>query len=248
MALVAHAATLEARIPFIHFFDGFRVSHEVNKIEQLTEDDVRAMIDMKLVEAHRQRALSPERPKLRGTAQNPDVFFQAREACNPFYDACAGIVQKTMDRFAKLTGRQYHLFDYFGAADAERVIIIMGSGCGVVEETVDKLAAEGQKIGLVKVRLYRPFDNAALLAALPKSVKQIAVLDRTKEPGANAEPLFQDVITALAQCWPGPLPKVIGGRYGLSSKEFTPAMVVAVYDELKKPPPRRVSPSASATT
>ncbi len=204
MALIAQAATLEARVPFLHFFDGFRISHEVNKIEQLTEDDVRAMIDMKLVEAHRRRALSPERPQLRGTAQNPDVFFQAREACNPFYDAAAAIVQKTMDKFAALCGRQYHLFDYVGAADAERVVVIMGSGCGVVEETVEKLVAEGQKIGLVKVRLYRPFDNAALLAALPKSVKRIAVLDRTKEPGASGEPLYQDVITALAEERQGP--------------------------------------------
>ncbi len=239
MALIAQTATLEARVPFLHFFDGFRISHEVNKIEQLTEDDVRAMIDMKLVEAHRRRALSPERPQLRGTAQNPDVFFQAREACNPFYDAAAAIVQKTMDKFAALCGRQYHLFDYVGAADADRVVVIMGSGCGVVEETVEKLVAEGQKIGLVKVRLYRPFDNAALLAALPKSVKRIAVLDRTKEPGASGEPLYQDVITALAEEGKAPLPQVIGGRYGLSSKEFTPAMAAAVFAELAKPAPRR---------
>ena len=239
MALIAQTATLEARVPFLHFFDGFRISHEVNKIEQLTEDDVRAMIDMKLVKAHRRRALSPERPQLRGTAQNPDVFFQAREACNPFYDAAAAIVQKTMDKFAALCGRQYHLFDYVGAADADRVVVIMGSGCGVVEETVEKLVAEGQKIGLVKVRLYRPFDNAALLAALPKSVKRIAVLDRTKEPGASGEPLYQDVITALAEEGKAPLPQVIGGRYGLSSKEFTPAMAAAVFAELAKPAPRR---------
>ena len=239
MALIAQAATLEARIPFLHFFDGFRISHEVNKIEQLTEDDVRAMIDMELVHAHRQRALSPERPQLRGTAQNPDVFFQAREACNKFYDAAAAVVQKTMDKFAALAGRQYHLFDYVGAADADRVVVIMGSGCGVVEETVEKLVAEGQKVGVVMVRLYRPFDNAALLAALPKSVKRIAVLDRTKEPGASGEPLYQDVITALAEGWAGPPPQVIGGRYGLSSKEFTPAMAAAVYAELSKASPRR---------
>ena len=201
MAMVGHSATLEARVPFLHFYDGFRISHEVNKIEQLTEDDVAAMIDMDLVAAHRQRALSPERPKLRGTAQNPDVFFQAREACNPFYAACAGIVQKHMDKFAKLTGRQYHLFDYVGAADADRVIVIMGSGIGVVEETVDKLVSEGQKVGLVKVRLFRPWDSRALVAALPQTVKQIAVLDRTKEPGAAGEPLYQDVVTALTECW-----------------------------------------------
>jgi pyruvate-ferredoxin/flavodoxin oxidoreductase len=239
MALIAQAATLEARVPFLHFFDGFRISHEVNKIEQLTEDDVRAMIDMKLVEAHRRRALSPERPQLRGTAQNPDVFFQAREACNPFYDAAAGIVQKTMDKFAALCGRHYHLFDYVGAADADRVVVIMGSGCGVVEETVEKLLGEGQKVGMVKVRLYRPFDNAALLSALPKSARKIAVLDRTKEPGASGEPLYQDVITALAENGKGPLPQVIGGRYGLSSKEFTPAMAAAVFAELAKPAPKR---------
>ncbi len=166
MALIAHSATLEARVPFIHFYDGFRISHEVNKIEQLTEDDVSAMIDMELVAAHRHRALSPERPKLRGTAQNPDVFFQAREACNPFYAACAGIVQKHMDEFAKLVGRQYHLFDYTGAPDADRVIVIMGSGIGVVEETVDKLVSEGQKVGVLKVRLFRPWDSSALVAAL----------------------------------------------------------------------------------
>ncbi len=252
MAMVAHSATLEARVPFLHFYDGFRISHEVNKIEQLTEDDVRAMIDMDLVAAHRRRALSPERPKLRGTAQNPDVFFQAREACNPFYAACAGIVQKHMDKFAKLTGRQYHLFDYVGAADADRVIVIMGSGIGVVEETVDKLVPEGQKVGLLKVRLFRPWDSRALVAALPKTVKKIAVLDRTKEPGAAGEPLYQDVVTALAECWaeklsPRPLgegtgyslPRVIGGRYGLSSKEFTPAMVAAVYEELTKAQPKQ---------
>ncbi len=253
MAAIAQSATLEARVPFLHFYDGFRISHEVNKIEQLTEDDVRAMIDMDLVAAHRQRALSPERPKLRGTAQNPDVFFQAREACNPYYDACAAIVQKHMDKFAKIAGRQYHLFDYVGAADADRVIVIMGSGSGVVEETVEALAAEGQKIGLVKVRLFRPWSVKDFLAALPKTVTKIAVLDRTKEPGGAGEPLYQDVVTSLAEGWaaphPSPLPKgegtngtvpsVIGGRYGLSSKEFTPAMVAGVYAELAKPQPKQ---------
>src|SRR5512140_3762428 len=184
MALIAHAATLEARVPFIHFYDGFRISHEVNKIEQLTEDDVKAMIDMDLVAAHRERALSPERPKLRGTAQNPDVFFQARETCNPYYAKCAGIVQKHMDKFAKIVGRQYHLFDYVGAPDAERVIVIMGSGIGVVEETIDHLLPQGEKIGVLKVRVYRPWDSDAFIKAMPKTVKKIAVLDRTKEPGA----------------------------------------------------------------
>jgi len=238
LALIAHAATLEARIPFMHFYDGFRISHEVNKIEQLTEEQVAQMIEMDLVAAHRARALSPENPKLRGTAQNPDVFFQAREACNKFYDACPGIVQKTMDKFARLFGRQYHLFDYVGAADAERVIVCMGSGSGVIEETVDYLIARGEKVGLVKIHLFRPLDVKAMLAAFPKSVKKIAVLDRTKEPGANGEPLFQDVVTAMAEHWQGPLPKIISGRYGLSSKEFTPAHVKAVYDELAKPQPK----------
>lgn len=243
MALIAHAATLEARVPFIHFYDGFRISHEVNKIEQLTEDDVRAMIDMKLVQAHRERALTPEHPKLRGTAQNPDVFFQARETCNPFYAAVPGIVQKTMDKFARLCGRQYHLFDYTGAPDAERVIVIMGSGIGVVEEALDRLVAEGQKVGVLKVRLFRPLDCKALVAALPKTVKTIAVLDRTKEPGAAGEPLYQDVITALSECWAahsgnGSFPRVIGGRYGLSSKEFTPAQVAGVFQEMTKAQPK----------
>jgi pyruvate-ferredoxin/flavodoxin oxidoreductase len=244
MALIAHSATLETRVPFLHFFDGFRISHEVNKIEQLTEDDCKAMIDMDLVAAHRERALSPERPKLRGTAQNPDVFFQARETCNPYYDACAAIVQKHMDKFAKLVGRQYHLFDYAGAPDADRVIVIMGSGIGVVEETVDKLIAEGQKVGVLKIRLFRPWSAQDMIAVLPKTVKKIAVLDRTKEPGAASEPLFQDVITSLADLWAdhsgnAPMPRVVGGRYGLSSKEFTPAMVAAVYDELAKTSPKR---------
>jgi pyruvate-ferredoxin/flavodoxin oxidoreductase len=243
MALIAHAATLEARVPFLHFYDGFRLSHEVNKIEQLTDEQVAQMIDMKLVQAHRQRALSPERPVLRGTAQNPDVFFQAREACNPFYDAVAGIVQKSMDKFASLFGRQYHLFDYVGAPDAERVIIAMSSGCGVVEETVDKFVAEGQKVGLVKIHLFRPFDVQAFLGALPKTVKNIAVLDRTKEPGGAGEPVYQDVITALAEGWadyaPGvAVPRVIGGRYGLSSKEFTPAQAAGVFAEMSKAKPK----------
>jgi pyruvate-ferredoxin/flavodoxin oxidoreductase len=243
-ALIAHAATLEARVPFIHFYDGFRISHEVNKIEQLTEDDCRAMMDPELIRCHRERALSPESPKLRGTAQNPDHFFQAREACNPFYDACADVVQKTMDKFAELTGRQYHLFDYVGAEDADRVIVIMTSGCGVVEDTVDKLIEDGEKVGMVKVRLYRPLDGKRFVEALPKSVRSIAALDRTKEPGALGEPLYQDVVTALAEEWTstsgnGSIPRVIGGRYGLSSKEFTPAMVKGVFDEMKKSEPKR---------
>ncbi|MHC4179729.1 MAG: pyruvate:ferredoxin (flavodoxin) oxidoreductase, partial [Planctomycetota bacterium] len=241
MALIAQAATLEARVPFIHFYDGFRISHEVNKIEQLTEDDVRAMIDLELVQAHRQRAMNPQRPVLRGTAQNPDHFFQAREACNPYYQATPAIVQKTMDKFAKLVGRQYKLFEYVGPPDADRVIVAMTSGTGVVEETVEKLVAEGQKVGLLRVRLYRPLDAGLFVAALPKTVKAVAALDRTKEPGAGGEPLYLDVVAALAEHWPGangPTPKVVGGRYGLSSKEFTPAMVKPVFDELAKTEPK----------
>ena len=244
MAMIAHSATFEARIPFLHFFDGFRTSHEVNKIEQLSEEDVRSMIDMELVQDHRRRALSPDEPKLRGTAQNPDVFFQAREACNRYYDAAPGIVQETMDRFAAMTGRQYRLFDYEGAADAERLIVIMGSACGAVSEAVRKLNAAGEKVGVLKIRLFRPFDVAACVAAIPETVKHIATMDRTKEPGAPGEPLYEDVITALAEGWKAhtgsdALPRVIGGRYGLSSKEFTPAMVKAAFDELTKAEPKR---------
>jgi len=237
MALVAQAATLEARVPFLHFFDGFRTSHEVDKIEQLSDDDLRAMIDDELVRAHRARALSPEHPVLRGSAQNPDVFFQMRETVNPYYAAVPGIVQKAMDKFAKLTGRSYHLFDYIGAPDAERAVIIMASGGETAEATVRYLVERGEKVGVMRVRLYRPFDEKAFLKALPKSVKSIAVLDRTKEPGAGGEPLYMDVVNALFEGGRTDV-KVIGGRYGLSSKEFTPAMVKAVLDELKKPEPK----------
>src|SRR3954453_19836835 len=233
MALIAQAASLESRIPFVHFFDGFRTSHEVAKVEQLTPDDLRAMIDPELVAAHRARALSPDRPVIRGTAQNPDVYFQAREACNSYYLASPTIVQNAMDKFAQIVGRQYHLFDYVGAPDAERVIVIMGSGAEGAQETVEALTARGEKIGLLKVRLYRPFDVEGFVAAIPASVRSLAVLDRTKEPGATGEPLYCDVITALAEM--GRPLKVIGGRYGLASKEFTPAMVKSVYDELAKP-------------
>jgi pyruvate-ferredoxin/flavodoxin oxidoreductase len=241
-ALIAQAATLEARVPVLHFFDGFRTSHEVNKIVQLTADDIRAMIDEDLVRAHRARALSPDRPVLRGSAQNPDVFFQAREAINLFYDAVPTIMQKTMDRFATLSGRQYHLFDYIGAKDAERVLVIMGSGAEVAEETVEALTAGGEKVGVLKVRLFRPFPAETFVAALPATTRSIAVLDRTKEPGALGEPLYQDVLTALIETRGGSggsIPCVIGGRYGLSSKEFTPAMVAAVFEELSKETPKR---------
>jgi pyruvate-ferredoxin/flavodoxin oxidoreductase len=236
MALIAQAASLESRIPFLHFFDGFRTSHEVAKVEQLTPDDLRAMIDDQLVSAHRDRSLNPDRPVLRGTAQNPDVFFQAREACNPYYLAAPTIVQDAMDKFAKIVGRQYHLFDYTGATDAERILIMMGSGADVAHETVDALVAAGEKVGLLKVRLYRPFAVEAFVQALPASVKSIAVLDRSKEPGATGEPLYCDVITALAEMGAGK--KVIGGRYGLASKEFTPAMVKGVLDELSRKAPK----------
>ena len=234
-ALIAQAATLRSRLPFIHFFDGFRTSHEVSKIEMLDESVLRALIDEKLIDAHRARGLSPEHPMLRGTAQNPDAFFQGREAANPYYAACPDIVQKIIDDFAALTGRSYNLFDYVGAPDADRVVVLMGSGCETVDETVEALRATGEKVGIVKVRLYRPFDGRRFVAALPASVKKITVLDRTKEPGATGEPLYQDCLTAIMEEWSArfpnaPLPKVLTGRYGLSSKEFTPAMVKAVYD------------------
>ena len=242
LALVAHAATLEARVPFLHFFDGFRTSHEVNVIDAVSDDAIRAMIREDLIHAHRQRALSPDHPVLRGSAQNPDVFFQAREACNLFYLATPEIVQRTMDRFAELTGRSYHLFDYVGAPDAERVVVLMGSGNGAVADTVQALAARDEKVGAVNVRLFRPFSADAFTAALPATVTSIAVLDRTKEPGAPGEPLYQDVVTAFAeQLMTGrrtSIPRVIGGRYGLASKEFDPPMVKAVFDELAKPEPK----------
>ncbi len=243
-ALISQAAALKARLPFVQFFDGFRSSHEINKLEQLTEDDMRAMIDEDLIRDHRARALSPDHPVLRGSAQNPDVFFQARETVNPYYRDCPGIVQETMDRFAELTGRRYHLFDYYGAPDAERVVMLMGSAWETAQEAVEFLVSKGEKVGLVKVRLYRPFSNEALLAALPKSVKFIATLDRTKEPGAAGEPLYKDVVTAIAEArsdGSSPFaadPKVFCGRYGLSSKEFTPGMVKGVLDNLNSATPK----------
>jgi len=241
MAMIAQMATLRSRIPFMHFFDGFRTSHEVNKLDLLFEEEVRELLDEELVTAHRARALNPDKPVLHGSAQNPDVFFQAREACNLFYMAVPGIVQQAMDRFAKLTNRRYKLFDYQGAPDAERVLVQMGSGVGASGEAVQALAARGEKVGLLTVRLYRPFDTEAFAAALPRSVRAIAVLDRTKEPGAVGEPLYQDIVTALVEAWPQDLatPKVIGGRYGLSSKEYTPAMAKAALDELRKSQPKR---------
>ncbi|MEK7436753.1 MAG: pyruvate:ferredoxin (flavodoxin) oxidoreductase [Pseudomonadota bacterium] len=241
MAMIAQMATLRARVPFMHFFDGFRTSHEVNRLELLLEEEVRQLIDDDLVSAHRARALNPDKPVLRGSAQNPDVFFQAREACNSFYMAVPGIVQASMDRFATLTKRQYRIFDYQGAADAERVLVQMGSGVGASGEAVRALAARGEKVGLLTVRLYRPFDTQAFIAALPRSVRALSVLDRTKEPGAVGEPMYQDIVTALVEAWPQDLatPKVTGGRYGLSSKEYTPAMAKAALDELAREQPKR---------
>jgi pyruvate-ferredoxin/flavodoxin oxidoreductase len=235
-ALIAHAATLQTRVPFLHFFDGFRTSHEINKVEQLTLDDMRAMIDDELVLAHRARALNPDSPVVRGTAQNPDVFFQARESVNPYYQAAPDIVQETMDKFAEVVGRQYHLFDYVGAPDAEKVIVIMGSGAEVAHDTAVFLRAAGEKVGVLKVRLYRPFSVKHFLSALPDTVKIIAAMDRTKEPGSVGEPLYQDCVSAVFEG--GREVRVVGGRYGLSSKEFTPAMVKGIFDEMGKKDPR----------
>jgi pyruvate-ferredoxin/flavodoxin oxidoreductase len=242
-ALIAQQATLASRVPFLHFFDGFRTSHEVQKIEELTFDDMRAMIDYDLVIEHRKRALSPEHPTIAGTAQNPDVYFQGRETVNKFYMAVPKIVQETMDKFARIVGRQYKLFDYVGAPDAEKIIVIMGSGAETVHETVDYLTARGEKVGLVKVRLYRPFSVEHFVAALPKTVKKIAVLDRTKEPGSLGEPLYLDVVGAVEEGISEgiasftEMPLILGGRYGLGSKEFTPAMVKGVFDNLDSPTP-----------
>jgi pyruvate-ferredoxin/flavodoxin oxidoreductase len=244
LALIAHSATLESRIPFLHFFDGFRTSHEVSKIEMLTEDDMRALINMDRVFEHRQRALSPDHPVLRGTAQNPDVFFQIRETANAFYDACPDKVQAAMDKFAQVVGRQYRLFEYVGAPDAERVVVMMGSGAEAAQEAVEALNARGEKVGLVKVRLYRPFSVKHFYEALPITVRSLAVLDRTKESGAAGEPLYLDIVNAIQEGRRSGFgkvqiaPVVIGGRYGLSSKEFTPAMVKAVLDNLKSAKPK----------
>ena len=243
-ALIAQAATLESRVPFLHVFDGFRTSHEVMKIEELSDEQIRALIDEQLVQAHRARALTPDRPVMRGTAQNPDVFFQSRERANSLYLQAPEMVERTMKRFAEATGRQYQLFDYVGASDAERVIIMMGSGCEAAEETVTALVAGGEKIGLLKVRLYRPFSVSHLVAGLPSTTQAIAVLDRTKEPGGAGEPLYQDVVTGISEALTTGIapfdkaPRIVGGRYGLGSKEFTPAMVKSVFDELLKENPK----------
>ena len=243
-ALISQAASLRSRIPFLHFFDGFRTSHEVARTERLSDDDLRALIDMQAVFAHRQRGLTPDKPVIRGTAQNPDAFFQAREAINPFYDVCPGIVAETMEAFAEQVGRRYHLFDYVGHPEAERLIILMGSGAEAAHETVEWLANKGEKVGVLKVRLYRPWSNEHLLAALPKTVRSIAVLDRSKEPGCPGEPLYLDVVCAMHQAASEgtlpfeALPTVVGGRYGLSSKEFSPAMIRGVFEHLEQERPR----------
>ena len=242
MAAIAHATTLRARVPFLHFFDGFRTSSEITKLASLGDQELATLVDEPAIFAHRDRALSPDHPVLRGTAANPDTFFQAREAANPFHDACPAAVKDTMDRFAALTGRRYHLFDYAGDPEADRVIVMMGSGAETAHETLDWLNARGARLGVLKVRLFRPFSLEDFIAALPRTVRSIAVLDRTKEPGALGEPLYQDVLTAFVEAsakglWTGALPRIIGGRYGLSSKEFTPAMVKAVFDELAREKP-----------
>ncbi len=244
MACIGQAATFASRVPVIHFFDGFRTSHELNKVEILSDEDLRYMMDEELIRAHRERALTPDRPVIRGTAQNPDAFFQAREACTPFYDAAPAIIQETMDRFAERTGRHYHLFDYCGHPEAERVIIIMGSGAETVHETADYLVEQGEKVGVLKVRTYRPFSIKHFIGALPETAKSIVALDRTKEPGSVGDPLYLDVVTALHETAVegtlplAQMPRVIAGRYGLSSKEFTPAMIKAVYDEAAKESPK----------
>ncbi|MBH8571669.1 pyruvate:ferredoxin (flavodoxin) oxidoreductase [Nostocaceae cyanobacterium CENA369] len=255
-ALIAHAATLEARVSFMHFFDGFRTSHEVQKVKLLSDEELRSLIPDHLIIEHRDRALTPDRPVLRGTAQNPDVYFQAREGANPYYNACPEIVQRNMDKFGELTGRHYQIYEYHGASDADRIIVLMGSGCETVHETVDYLNARGEKVGVVKVRLYRPFDVQRFVAVLPNSVKAIAVLDRTKEPGSAGEPLYLDVVAAIHEAWGedagtrgcgdagnvfnrfSASPKIVGGRYGLSSKEFTPAMVKGIFDNLAQAQPK----------
>ncbi len=245
MALVAHAATLRARVPFLHFFDGFRTSHEVNKISIIDQDAIRALIREDDVLAFRGRGLTPNAPVVRGTAQNPDVFFQAREACNPFYDAVPGIVEEVMDELAEQTGRRYHLADYHGAPDAERVVVIMGSGAGAAIETVETMVAAGEKVGALQIHLFHPFPAAQVLAALPSTVRSIAVLDRTKEPGAVGEPMYLELVSAITEAMDGDnppfaaAPRVIGGRYGLSSKEVTPSMIKPIFDELAKPKPKR---------
>src|SRR6516164_5537540 len=241
-ALIAQAATLASRVPFLHFFGGFRTSHEINTVAVLGDGQIRAMIDDELVRAHRARALDPVHPFVRGTAHNPDTFFQARETVNPFYAAVPAIVQSAMDRFAALTGRQYRLFDYDGSPDAERIVVAMGTGAETARETAAWLRKSGEKLGVVQVRLFRPFSTDAFLTVLPKTCRDIAVIEQTKEPGAPGEPLYLDILVSLANAvaagtWPS-MPRITGGRYGLSSKDFTPAMAKAVFDQLARPEPK----------
>ncbi|MFC1635051.1 pyruvate:ferredoxin (flavodoxin) oxidoreductase, partial [Planctomycetota bacterium] len=244
MALIVQQASLASSLPFLHFFDGFRSSHEVQKVEELTMDDMRAMIDEKLVARHKSRGLSPDRPMISGTAQNPDVYFQGRETVNKYYLAIPKIVQETMDKFAKIVGRQYHLFDYVGAKDAEKVIVVMGSAADTAHETIEHLAAQGEKVGVVKVRLFQPFSTEDFIAALPETTTKIAVLDRTKEPGSIGEPLYLNIRTAVGEAMgkgEAPFkgyPVIVGGRYGLGSKDFTPGMVKAVFDNLDADKPK----------
>ncbi|MBN1435256.1 pyruvate:ferredoxin (flavodoxin) oxidoreductase, partial [Candidatus Fermentibacterales bacterium] len=237
LALIAHSATLKSRIPFVHFFDGFRSSSEIQKIELVPDEVIRAMIDDEDVMAHRRRGLNPDQPCIRGTSQNPDVYFQGRETVNPYYLATPAIVQDAMDRFAELTGRSYQLFDYVGAPDADRVIVQMASGAEAAHATVEHLVGLGEKVGLVKVRLYRPFDAESFMKALPESVRIVGALDRTKEPGSIGEPLYLDCVAAIAES--GRSIQVYGGRYGLSSKEYTPCMIKGVFEELASPSPKR---------
>ncbi|MEG0785278.1 MAG: pyruvate:ferredoxin (flavodoxin) oxidoreductase, partial [Christensenella sp.] len=236
MAAVSHLATLKAKVPFVHFFDGFRTSHEVSKIELLDYDKLAEMVDPKTIEEFRARGMNPDHPHQQGTAQNPDIYFQNREAANKYYDATPGIVQDIMNEFAKTFGRQYHLFDYVGAPDAKHVVVAMGSGCDVTEEAINYLNAQGEKYGLVKVHLYRPFDASAFVGAIPQTAETVTVLDRTKEPGSLGEPLYEDVVTAMFEA--GRFIKVLAGRYGLGSKEYTPSMVKAVYDNMKAASPK----------
>ncbi|MDH5485450.1 MAG: pyruvate:ferredoxin (flavodoxin) oxidoreductase, partial [Gammaproteobacteria bacterium] len=243
-ALISQLASLQGRIPMVHFFDGFRTSHEIRKITAIADDILQQLVPEDAIAAHRANALTPDHPVMRGSSQNPDIYFQARETVNPYYQQMPSIVQSTMDAFSRLSGRQYHLFDYFGAADAQRMIILMGSGAETVEETVDYLTRQGEAVGVLKVRLYRPFSAEAMINAIPASCTKIAVLDRTKEPGADGEPLYKDVVTAIAEHMMRSekarfeqMPMIVGGRYGLSSKEFTPGMVKAVFDELENPQP-----------
>src|SRR5664279_3381337 len=242
MAAVTQLATLRSRIPFLHFFDGFRTSHELNTVQRMSDDDLRAYVPESLIQAHRNRALSPEHPYIRGTAMNPDTYFQARETVNPYYERTPGIVKACLAEFAALTGRSYDLVSYHGDPDATEVVIAMGSGTQSVEAAVDRLVAQGRKVGLISIRLYRPWPTEDVLAAIPATATRIAVLDRTKEPGSGGEPLFLDIVSSLGEAYASgvraSMPTVIGGRYGLSSKEFTPTMAAGIFDELVSPSPR----------